>query len=139
MTLWDLTTDEFAFQFLIYSSGSCIYRAMRKHPYMYLLKDITIDDIEEFYNEYIRSEIRLLIDYRVHENQKVEPKHNPDMWVTAIAVLIHERIDDPRAEEILKELNYPEPTIFHICSRHVFQICWKRYQIRKEWVKQNYA
>lgn len=135
MTLWNLTKDKFAMEFLICSSGSHMYRLMMGHLYIQELKDLTTDEIEKFYNEHIRSEIKVLAVNYLYRTTKVEPKYNPDMWLTAIAVLIQERINDPKAAKILKWLCYPEPTIFHMCNIMVFQMCWKRYQIKKEWVK----
>lgn len=135
MTLWDLTKDEFVMEFLICSSGSHMYRLLVQHSYIEAIKDVTTDEIEEFYNKYIRSEIKVLIANHVYGNVETEYKYNPDMWLTAIAVLIQERTNDKKVEEILKWLDYPESTIFHICNRVVFRMCWKRYQIRKEWMK----
>ena len=134
-TLWNLTTDEFTMEFLICSSGNHMYRLMMTHPYIYGLKDLTTDEIEKFYNEHIRSEIKVLAVNYAYRTTKVEPKYNPDMWLTAIAVLIQERTDDKVAGEILKWLDRPAPTVFRICSRMVFKMCNNRYRIRKEWVK----
>lgn len=135
MTLWDLTTNDFAFQFLICSSGNHIYRLMMRHPYKEALKNVPTSEIEEFYNDNIRSEIKMLAAYCAYGNMDMEPEYNPDIWLTAIAILIQERIDDEKAGRILKWLDYPHRTIFHTCNRIVFRMCWKRYQIRKEWVK----
>ena len=135
MTLWDLTKDGFAFEFLICSSGSHMYRLLMQHSYIEALKGITTDEIEEFYDEYIRSETEVLVFNHAY-NTQVEYKYNPDIWLTAIVVLIQERTDDEKAGRILKWLDCPHETIFHICSRVVFRMCWKRYLIRKEWVKQ---
>ena len=135
MNLWDLTTNEFTMEFLICSSGNHMYRLMMRHPYIEDLKDVTTDEIEKFYDKHIRSEI---YGYRTTKKVSIvnmEPKYNPDMWLTAIAVLIQERTDDKVAGEILKWLDRPEPTVFRMCSRMVFKMCNNRYQIRKEWVE----
>lgn len=135
MNLWDLTTDEFAFEFLTCSSGSHMYRLMMRHPYIQSLKDVTTDEIKKFYDKHIRSEINVLIANHVYGNIEKEYKHNPDIWIAAIAVLIQDRIDDQIAERILEWLDYPHENVFHTFNRVVFRMCWKRYQIRKEWVK----
>ncbi len=135
MTLWDLTTDEFAFEFLICSSGNHMYGLMIRHPYIQELKDLTTDEIEKFYDEHLRSEIKVLAVNHLYGTTKVEPKYNPDMWLTAIAVLIQERTDDKLAGEILQWLDRPEPTVFRMYSRMVLKMCHNRYRIRKEWVK----
>lgn len=134
MTLWYLTKNEFAMEFLICSSGNHMYRLMMRHPYIQELKDLTTDELEKFYDKHLRSEIEVLA-FNCAYNQQVEYKYNPDIWLTAIAVLIQERTDDEKAERILKWLDPLEPTIFRMCSRMVFKMCNNRYQIRKEWVK----
>jgi len=135
MTLWDLTTDEFTVEFLICSSGSHMYRLLMQHSYIEALEGVMTDEIEKFYNEHIRSEIKVLAVNDLYRTTRVEPKYNPDMWLTAIAVLVQERIDDKEAGEILQWLDRPEPTVFCMSSRMVFKMCNSRYRIRKEWVK----
>ncbi len=127
MTLWYLTKNEFAMEFLICSSGSHMYRLLTQHLYMEDLKDVTFDEIRQFYIRNIEKEVAKL----VREEEGV--KHNPDIWLVAIAVLIHNRTDIETGAFLEYLARFHDR--FHFCYKYVFWFCWRRHQIKREWVK----